>query len=138
MRCMGRAVSAVILGAVLAVVFPLAAGAAESGAPPTEEAKPAGGTAGTIPPVVNPANLYSETAAGKLSPAVAGALSRVYVPHIQSNDVYVIDPATFQVVDRFRVRPNPQHIIPSWDLKTLWVASSVFFFKQKTAYELPK
>jgi DNA-binding beta-propeller fold protein YncE len=36
----------------------------------------------------------------------------------------VIDPATFEVVDHFNVGGNPQHIIPSWDLKTLWIAGS--------------
>ena len=77
-----------------------------------------------MPPVVDPANLYSEAAAGRFSPAVEGALSRVYVPHVKSNDVYVIDPATFKVVDRFKVGINPQHVVPSWDLKTLWVANN--------------
>ena len=74
-----------------------------------------------MPPVVDPANLYSETAAGHLSPAVAGALPRVYVPTVESNEVYAIDPDTLKVVDRFPVGPEPQHIVPSWDLKTLWV-----------------
>jgi YVTN family beta-propeller protein len=74
-----------------------------------------------MPPVLNASNLYSETAAEKFSPAVAGALPRVYVPNRNSNDVHVIDPATLKVVDRFRVGVNPQHIVPSWDLKTLWV-----------------
>jgi YVTN family beta-propeller protein len=91
-----------------------------------------GGPAGaagidTVPgmaPVVDPANLYSEIAAGKLSPAVAGALARVYVPNHSSSDVYVIDPATLKVVDRFKVGLNPQHVVPSWDLKTLWVANN--------------
>src|SRR5438270_1250344 len=77
-----------------------------------------------MPPVVDARNVYSETTAGKLSPATAGALSRVYVPNIKSGDVYVIDPATFQVVDHFVIGGNPQHVIPSWDLKTLWVAGS--------------
>jgi 40-residue YVTN family beta-propeller repeat len=77
-----------------------------------------------MPRVVDPTNLYSETAAGRFSPAVAGALSRVYVPNLTSNDVYVIDAATFKVVDRFPVGVRPQHIIPSWDLKTLWVANN--------------
>lgn len=77
-----------------------------------------------MPPIVDPHNLYSESTAGKLSPATAGALSRVYVPNVKSSDIYVIDPATFQVVDRFSVGGNPQHIIPSWDLKTLWIAGS--------------
>ena len=74
--------------------------------------------------VTDPANLYSEAGAGKLSPAVQGALERVYVPNLQSNDVYVIDPATLKVVDKFRVGLNPQHVVPAWDLKTLWVANN--------------
>jgi len=77
-----------------------------------------------MPPVPNPANLYSETTSDKLSPAVAGALPRIYVPNRQSNDVSVIDPATFTVVDRFRVGLNPQHVVPSWDLQTLWVTNN--------------
>jgi YVTN family beta-propeller protein len=77
-----------------------------------------------MPPVPDPANVYSETAAGKLAPAVAGALERVYVPNRQSNDVYVIDPATMAVVDKFKVGINPQHVVPSWDLTILWVTNN--------------
>jgi YVTN family beta-propeller protein len=78
-------------------------------------------TVAGMPPVIAPKNLYSETGAGKFSPAVAGALERVYVPNRKSNDVYVIDPATLRVIYSFAVGINPQHIVPSWDLKTLWV-----------------
>ena len=77
-----------------------------------------------MPPVPDPQNLYSETGADKLSAAVAGHLERIYVPHVQSNDVYVIDPASFQVVDRFKVGLNPQHVVPAWDLQTLWVTNN--------------
>ena len=77
-----------------------------------------------MPPVADPANLYSETRPDKVSPVTADALPRVYVPNLKSNDVYVIDPATFKVVDRFRVGINPQHIVPSYDLKTLWVTNN--------------
>lgn len=77
-----------------------------------------------MPPVPDPQNLYSETGADKLSAAVAGHLELVYVPHVQSNDVYVIDPKTFQVVDKFKVGLNPQHVVPSWDLQTLWVTNN--------------
>jgi len=77
-----------------------------------------------MPPVVDPANLYSETTADKLSPAVAKALPRVYVPNLQSNDVSVIDPATLKVIDTFPVGVNPQHVVPSWDLTTLWVTNN--------------
>jgi YVTN family beta-propeller protein len=74
-----------------------------------------------MPPVIEPNNLYSETLPDKLSPVVAKHISRVYVPNRASNDVWVIDPATFKVVDKFAVGVHPQHVVPSWDLKTLWV-----------------
>lgn len=77
-----------------------------------------------MPPVVDPRNLYSETAAGKLAPAVEGALERVYVPNRQSNSVTVIDPTTLKVIDTFKVGYHPQHVVPSWDLETLWVANN--------------
>jgi YVTN family beta-propeller protein len=93
-------------------------------AAPASAAQPVVTTVRGMPPVVDSSNLYSETAAGHLSPSVAGALSRVYVPNVASNEVYVIDPATMKVVDRFRVGVNPQHVVPSWDLRTLWVANN--------------
>jgi YVTN family beta-propeller protein len=77
-----------------------------------------------MPPVADASNLYSETGATKMKPEVAGDLPRVYVPHIQSNDVYVIDPATFTVVAKLKAGLNPQHVVPSWDLRTLWVANN--------------
>ena len=77
-----------------------------------------------MPPVPDPNNLYSETAAGELSPGVVGDPPRVYVPNRRSNSVYVIDPSTLAVVDRFPVGLSPQHVVPSWDLKTLWVANN--------------
>jgi YVTN family beta-propeller protein len=77
-----------------------------------------------MPPVLDPANLYSEISSEKMSPALADHKELVYVPHVQSNDVYVIDPATFKVIDRFKVGFNPQHIVPSWDLQTLWVTNN--------------
>jgi len=81
-------------------------------------------TAVGMPPVVNAGNLYSEAGAGRLSSAVSDALPRIYVPNLRSNDVYVIDPATFKVVGKFPVGHSPQHVVPSWDLKTLWVANN--------------
>jgi YVTN family beta-propeller protein len=95
------------------------------GATPRVSAQaPAVTTIPGMPPVTDPTNLYSETTAGKLSPAVADLPSRVYVPHLKSNDVYVIDPATMKVIDRFKVGTNPQHVVPSWDLTTLWVTNN--------------
>jgi YVTN family beta-propeller protein len=77
-----------------------------------------------MPPVPDPQNLYSEIAAGKVSPEIAKDPALVYVPHVTSNDVYVIDQATLKVVRKFKVGLNPQHVVPAWDLKTLWVTNN--------------
>jgi len=77
-----------------------------------------------MPPVPDPQNLYSEIGPDKVSPALADHKELVYVPHVQSNDVYVIDPKTLQVVDKYKVGLNPQHVVPSWDLQTLWVTNN--------------
>ena len=77
-----------------------------------------------MPPLVDARNVYSESAAGKMSPAVAGDLVRIYVPNLRSNNVYVIDPASLKVIDTFKVGIGPQHIVPSWDLRTLWVTNN--------------
>ncbi len=99
----------------------------------TPASQPAGAAAGpssaieVVPgmaPVIDAQNLYSEIGPSHMSPAVSGALERVYVPNRESNDVYVIDPQTLKVVNRFKVGINPQHVVPSWDLSTLWVANN--------------
>jgi DNA-binding beta-propeller fold protein YncE len=62
-----------------------------------------------------------------LSPNVAGARPLVYVPSAAqggSGFVDVIDPATMTVVDRFEAGSISQHVVPSWDLKTLYVTAS--------------
>lgn len=108
------------LGALVAAGWLATPGArAQAGA-----AAPAVVTVPGMPPVPDARNLYSETAAGRFSAAVTGALERIYVPNLRSNDVYVIDPAAMKVVDRFKVGIGPQHIVPSWDLRTLWVTNN--------------
>ena len=77
-----------------------------------------------MPPVADPNNLYGDTGAGKVAAALQGDLARVYVPNLRSNDVYVVDPATLKVVDRFKVGISPQHIVPAYDLRTLWVTNN--------------
>ncbi|MER7129835.1 hypothetical protein [Streptosporangium saharense] len=66
-------------------------------------------------------DVYAHDRPGMLSPAVAGLPSRVYVPNSESDTVSVIDPRTYRVISRFRVHGRPQHVVPSWDLRTLWV-----------------
>ncbi|MFJ3338542.1 hypothetical protein [Streptomyces sp. NPDC086766] len=74
-----------------------------------------------MPPVLDPSDVYAADRPNKLSPVVKDFPSRIYVPNTNSNTVSVIDPATYRVVETIRVGRQPQHVVPSWDLKTLWV-----------------
>jgi YVTN family beta-propeller protein len=76
-----------------------------------------------MPRVPNRDDIYTADRPGNLSPAVRNYPARVYVPNSRSNSVTVIDPATYTVIDHFRVSAHPQHVTPSYDLKTLWVLS---------------
>ena len=116
----------VLLGASLGFpATPIAQGSAPtSGASSPAAAPRAVVTVPGMPEVRDPTNLYSEVAANRFSPNVSGALERVYVPNRVDNSVSVIDPATLKVVDTFKVGVNPQHVVPAWDLKTLWVANN--------------
>lgn len=74
-----------------------------------------------LPKAPEKPDVYAHDRPGMLSPAVAGFPSRVYVPNSESDTVSVIDPRTYRVISRFPVHGRPQHVVPSWDLKTLWV-----------------
>src|SRR5512144_2712798 len=106
-----RIVGGLLPAVLLCLLSASAAAAADTGASPH-----AVQTLPGMPPVVDSNNLYSETRADKLNPIVARHLARVYVPNRKSNNVAVIDPATFEVIDRYPVGRNPQHVVPSWDL----------------------
>jgi len=91
--------------------------------PAMSSASPSAGYPG-MPPVLDANNLYSAAGPGQLSSSVGSALPLVYVPELRSNDVVVIDPQTRKVVTRFAVGVNPQHVVPAWDLQTLWVTNN--------------
>jgi YVTN family beta-propeller protein len=74
-----------------------------------------------MPPVLDPQDIYAADRPNQLSSMVRNFPSRIYVPNSESNSVDVIDPATLRVIDHFEVGQQPQHIVPSYDLKTLWV-----------------
>ena len=67
-----------------------------------------------MPGVADATNLYSETVAAKLSPAVQGALPRVYVPNRRANTVSVIDPETLQV--QRVVQRYARHDVHRWSV----------------------
>ena len=76
-----------------------------------------------MPPVTNPSDIYSNNR--KLSPVVQKFPARVYVPNSGSNTVDIIDPVTYKIIDHFDVGHQPQHVVPSWDLKRLLVLNDL-------------
>ncbi len=81
----------------------------------------------SMPAPVDPKNVYAGTQADMFSPAVAGQLSRVYSPNLLTGKVDVIDPKTFKVIESLTAIPSPEHIVPSWDLQTLWVSGDISY-----------
>jgi YVTN family beta-propeller protein len=94
-----------------------------SSSAPEQTGGPAPTIAGTVPPQLDPLNVYAAAAAGTLSPAVRADPALVYVPNSKSNSVDVISQRTFKVVAHFSVGALPQHVTPSWDLRTLYVTN---------------
>ncbi len=78
---------------------------------------------GRIPALLDRRDVYAAGRPGRLAPAVRKDLPRVYVPNSRSNTVDVIDQRTARVVGHFAVGALPQHVTPSWDLRTLWVTN---------------
>ena len=123
----GVLLGAAVLGAAAVNAQKATPASAAGGA--TAASAPAAGAAGVatvpgMPPVTDARNLYSEVSAGKISAALREDLERIYVPNLRSNDVYVVDPNAMKVVDRFKVGIGPQHIVPAWDMRTLWVTNN--------------
>src|SRR5437588_6740692 len=69
-------------------------------------------------------NIYAGTGANELAPEAKRALPMVYVPNSRGGTVTEIDPRTYQVVRTFPTGRVPQHVVPSYDLSTLWVANN--------------
>ncbi|HEY1000974.1 MAG TPA: YncE family protein, partial [Streptosporangiaceae bacterium] len=78
-----------------------------------------------MPPVPDPANIYADAGAGMLSPAVRGVPYRIYVPDSGGSTVTVINPATLKVTATYRTGLNPQHVVPGYDLRTLYVTNDL-------------
>ena len=87
---------------------------------PKQKAKPH-----TAPEDPAPVDVYAHIQPGMVSATARRARSLVYVPNSEGDSVDVIDPRTYRVVDHFAVGSLPQHVTPSYDLKTLYVDNDV-------------
>ncbi|WP_028066040.1 YncE family protein [Solirubrobacter soli] len=78
---------------------------------------------GAIPVLLDRRNVYAADRPNALAPQVRADPARVYVPNSKSDTVDVISQRSGHVIERFRTGGLPQHVTPSWDLRTLWVTN---------------
>jgi DNA-binding beta-propeller fold protein YncE len=74
-----------------------------------------------MPALLRSTDVYAADRPGRLSRRVRGFRDLIYVPNSQSDTVDEIDPNTYRIVRHFAVGGTPQHVVPSYDLQTLWV-----------------
>jgi YVTN family beta-propeller protein len=118
------ALALAILAAALATRSSFMPKARSEGSRPVGAGSTARTSAGALPgmpPTLDSKDIYAAARPGNLSPTVQAFPSRVYVPNSESRSVTVIDPATYRVSYRIPVGRLPQHVTPSYDMKTLWV-----------------
>ena len=94
-------------------------------ATPSRTTRPTARQLAGMPTLLDPHDVYAADRPGKLSPTVANDPAYVYVPDTISGDVYVIDQKSMRVIRTFRGGNEPQHIVPSYDLKTLYVTADL-------------
>jgi DNA-binding beta-propeller fold protein YncE len=117
-----------LIAAVLAVGFagcggdrPKAASTVTVDVTQTAPAVPAPAPARTPRRRARQRNIYAAAGANMLSRAVVGDPALVYVPNTNSNTVDVISQQTKTIVAHYNVGSQPQHVTPSWDMRTLYV-----------------
>ena len=145
----GLGVTLAVVVAVVVLVFqpaadtanPGAAGTPQPAAASASQARPVSHPAATwpvadplsdlsvplpgMPPVMDPANIYAAAGPDMLSPAVRGVPYRIYVPNSGGSTVTVIDPATYRVIDTYQAGLNPQHVVPGYNLRTLYATNDL-------------
>lgn len=102
-------------------------GGAPSASPPASRpaAAPTALVRGQIPPLLDPRDVYAADRPGRLAAEARLARPLVYVPNGLDGTVSVIDQATFRVLRTVRTGRLPQHVTPSYDLRTLYVDNNL-------------
>ena len=78
-----------------------------------------------MPAPLSATDVYAADRPGRLSAIARRARPLVYVPNTMSNSVSVIDQRTMKVIRTFPVGNQPQHVVPSYDLRTLYAVSDL-------------
>ena len=123
--CVPRRSLALVL--LLAACSAHAPSARQTSPVPSTSVRPAAGGAQALPAPGGASrsgrrlDLYAADRPGLLTGAARSATPLVYVPDDAHGRVVVVDPTTFRVLRTVKVGRLPQHVTPSWDLRTLWV-----------------
>jgi YVTN family beta-propeller protein len=75
------------------------------------------------PPIAAAHNIYADAGAGMLNRVARRALYRIYVPNSGGSSVAVINPRTYRVIRIIPTARNPQHVVPSYDMKRLYATN---------------
>ena len=78
-----------------------------------------------MPPILDRNNVYAADKPNNFAATVKGFPALVYVPNTQSNTVQVYDQKTYKLLRTVKVAREPQHVVPSYDLKTLYANSDL-------------
>jgi YVTN family beta-propeller protein len=121
-----------VIGVAMSLVLGACGSVHEDATTAAGVASPPGPTAAAPVPATNgatrsagiAANVYARTLGPLLAATVRDLPERVYVPNSRASSVDVIDPATFKIVDHFRVGVVPHHVFPSWDMEHLYVGNT--------------
>jgi YVTN family beta-propeller protein len=114
----------VVIAAVVSLILGVFGGGSSSKVQEASRASTAGSNGRrhfAVRKLVDPRDVYAADRPGMLSRVVRSFPSLVYVPNSESNTLSVINPRTYKVIHTFDVGVNPQHVVPSYDLKTLWI-----------------
>ena len=70
-------------------------------------------------------NIYSHTFTGMLTNVTRRARYLIYAPDSGGSGVYVIDPRTFRVIRYIATGEMVQHVVPAWNLRTLYATNDL-------------
>jgi DNA-binding beta-propeller fold protein YncE len=93
--------------------------------PPTALAETVVSSLPGMPPLANPHDVYAAAGRNMIDPVAGRARRLVYVPLGGAASVAVIDPGTYRVLGTFETAALPQHVVPAYDLRMLWVANDL-------------
>ena len=68
-------------------------------------------------------NVYAHTKAGMFTSVTRRARYLIYVPDSRGSGVYVINPNTYKVIRYIQTGTMVQHVVPAWDLRTLYATN---------------